>query len=98
MDQSQAIEVKDYCCPECNGSGIEVFGKEKPKLVGWADTEWGFQMIVECPCCFTKYRFHGSSGWDDQRDLDRFETALRCYLLGNYFSNAKEIKSKVWEK
>ena len=91
MDAAQAIEVKDYECPECHESAIGDVGswkpKEKPTLIGWCDTDWGFQMIVECPKCFTKYRFHGTAGLGDQKDLYKFEYALRCYLLGDYFTN-----------
>jgi len=94
MDASQAIEVKDYMCPECGDSGIDMPGKEKPALVGWCDTDWGYQMILECPKCFTKYRFHGTAGMGDQKDINKFEGALRCYLLADYFSNSKEWKEK----
>lgn len=98
MDASQAIEVKDYTCPECGESAIDDIGslkpKEKPALVGWCDTDWGLQMIVECPRCFTKYRFHGTAGLGNQKDIDKFEYALRCYLLGEYFSNSQEIMDK----
>ena len=96
LDASQAIEVKDFECPECHESAICDIGgkKERPTLVGWCDTEWGFQMIVECPKCFTKYRFHGTAGLGDKHDIHKFEYALRCYLIGNCFSNAEEIKNK----
>lgn len=98
MDASQAIEVKHYTCPECGESAIDDVGslkpKEKPALVGWCDTDWGLQMIVECPKCFTKYRFHGTAGLGDQKDIDKFEYALRCYLLAEYFSNSQESMDK----
>lgn len=98
LDAAQAIEVKDYECPECHESAVGDVGslkpKEKPALVGWCDTDWGFQMIVECPKCFTKYRFHGTAGLGSQNDPHKFEYALRCYLLGDYFSNAQEIMAK----
>ena len=101
MDAAQAIEVKDYECPECHESAIGDVGswkpKEKPTLIGWCDTDWGFQMIVECPKCFTKYRFHGTAGLGDQKDLYKFEYALRCYLLGDYFTNSSEIWNKTRE-
>ena len=93
MDASQAYEVKDFICPECRRSGINYFGLDKPKLVGWCDTDWGFMMIVECQSCFTKYRFHGTSSYDKKGDIDAFDHAIHCYVLADYFSNNDELKA-----
>ncbi len=98
MDASQAEEVKDYTCPECGKSAINEPGKTKPTLVGWCDTDWGLQMVLECPVCFTKYRFHGTAGLGDQKDPDKFEHALRCYMFGEYFSNTEDIKKKALDE
>ena len=92
MDASVAYEVKDFICPECGKSAIDGFnGESKPKLVGWCDTDWGYMMIVECPHCFEKYRFHGTDLQSEKHDLDAFNHAIRCYVIGDYFSNSKEL-------
>ena len=92
MDASVAYEVKDFICPECHKSAISGFnGESKPKLVGWCDTDWGYMMIVECPHCFEKYRFHGTSLQREKHDLDAFNHAIHLYVLADYFSNSKEL-------
>lgn len=92
LDASVATESRDFMCPECSNSGIDYPRMDKPKLIGWCDTEWGYMMIVECPHCFTKYRFHGSSV--NKTELFTFEHAIRCYVLARYFSNAEELEQK----
>lgn len=92
MDASVAIEARDFSCPECGKSGINYPNMDKPQLVGWCDTEWGFMMIVECPHCFTKYRFHGAAVNKD--NLVTFEHAIRCYVLAGYFSNSEQLEKE----
>lgn len=91
MDSSVAVMTRDYMCPECGESGIDDNRIEKPALVGWCETEWGYMMVVECPNCFTKYRFHGTVV--DKNDKFEFEHAIRCYILSRYFSNSEELEN-----
>lgn len=98
LDASVAIDAKDFVCPECRKSAISGFnGEVKPKLVGWCDTDWGYMMIVECPLCFEKYRFHGTSLQREKHNLDAFNHAIHLYVLANYFSNTNELKQKADE-
>ena len=94
LDPSQATIVKDFCCPTCDKTGIEYGNRDKPTLVGWTDTDWGFMMVVECTHCFTKWCFHGSSGWKNQHDLNALEHTIRLYIEAEYFENSKELKEK----
>ena len=89
-----ATVSRDYICPECWKSGVGCQG-HSPKLVGWCDTPYGYMMIVECPHCFTKYRFHGSNV--NKNDLSEFESAIRSYVIARYFSNSKELEQKINE-
>ena len=92
MDASQATEVKDFVCPECGKSAISGFnGEEKPTLVGWCETDYGYMMIVECPKCFTKYSFHGTANFNDKFDIAAFNHSIHLYVLGKYFSNSDEL-------
>ena len=92
MDASVAEYSGSFSCTNCNKSGIDYPYLDKPKLVGWCDTDWGYMMIVECPHCFAKYRFHGATS--NKHDLVSFEHAIRCYIIAEYFSNSEELKSK----
>ena len=98
MDASQAIEVKHYTCPECGESAIDDVGslkpKEKPALVGWCDTDWGLQMIVECPKCFTKYRFHGTADLATKKIL--ISSSTPCVAICSPSISA--IPRKSWTK
>lgn len=92
MDASVATVSRDFLCTECGKSGIDTPGKDKPKLVGWCETEWGFMMIAECPHCFEKFRFHGTVC--NKHDSVEFEHTIRCYIISRYFSNAEELERK----
>lgn len=92
LDPDQSEMVKDFCCPTCDRSGIGYGNRDKPKLVGWCDTVWGFMMVVECQSCFTKYRFHGTSDENERRDVYALETNMRLYVDAGYFSNSEELK------
>lgn len=93
LDASTSIVARDFICPECGDSGVGYPRMDKPRLVGWCDTEWGYMMVAECPKCFTKYRFHGTT--DNKKDLGVFEHAIKCYILSRYFSNSEELESKA---
>ena len=92
MDASAATVSRDFLCPECSMSGIDTPSKDKPKLVGWCETDYGYMMIAECPHCFEKFRFHGTVC--DKHDSVEFEHAIRCYILSRYFSNSEELEQK----
>ena len=66
--------VADFKCPECGKSGEGYTHKpggyvslDKGKLIGYCSTPYGYQMVFECPHCFTKYRYHncttGRNDW-----------------------------------
>lgn len=90
MDAAVATLSRDFLCPECGKSGIDMPDKDKPAIVGWCETDFGYMMIVECPHCFEKFRYHGTVC--DKHDLVEFEHAIRCYIISRYFSNADELK------
>ena len=62
--------VKDFECPECHKSGLDAWERlKKPVLVGWTETPQGFMMCYECPDCFSKFRWHGST-WERNSEDD----------------------------
>ena len=67
---------------------------EKPKLVGWCDTNIGKMGVFECTCG-QKYRFHCTVGtWiadDDEFDHYLYYKAKKC-------TNWEEIKEKLANK
>ena len=71
--------VADFKCPECGKSGDGYIHKpggyvemDKGKLIGYCSTPHGYQMVFECPHCFTKYRYHncttGRNEWNTFKD------------------------------
>ena len=95
MDASVATVSRDFACPECDNSGVGYPMMDKPKLVGWCDTPYGYMMIVECPHCYAKYRFHGSNV--NKNDLSELESAIRSYVIARYFLNSEELEQKFNE-
>lgn len=80
--QYSSIEyVKDYLCPNCSKSGVPdpSFTIEKPNLIGWCESGLGLMVVVECPFCLTKFRFHMSS---HRFNRDFFENEVIMYMLG----------------
>lgn len=82
----------DLCCVE----GDMKFMVDKPSLVGWCETNIGHMMVLECPKCFSRYRYHSSDHWDDT--LEEFNDSLIDKLLDDYgcespvhFLNGKEL-------
>ena len=62
--------VKDFECPNCHKSGLDPWEiLKEPTLVGWAETPNGFMMCFECPECFSKFRWHGST-WEKNNEDD----------------------------
>jgi len=87
--QYQDIAVsKDMACPECGGSNQFTYSFDKsvaePVPVGWCDTDHGFMAVFECPRCFTRFRFHISTG--GRYDEDRFyaDFALLVHLYRHH--------------
>ena len=79
--------VNDFTCPECGETGdgyIHVCGegyvpKPRPILVGWCDTPSGFMKVFECPKCFTRFRYHGST--TERNNLEAFFGSIQLDLL-----------------
>lgn len=101
IPEYRSIEyAPDFVCPECDNSGIgiAVIGRQKPSLVGWCETTYGYMVVLECPSCFTKFRIHGALIKDD---LEAFNADIYKYYLGGgdadlaWVSNAIELYKKV---
>lgn len=97
ISQYEDIEYSPaYLCPLCNRSGFYYFDwpnpPDPPYLIGWCDTNIGFQIICQCSRDFTKFRFHGTS----QRQyatIEEFEEKLLSFAKRS--ANWKEIKEKL---
>lgn len=95
-----AIYTALFRCPVCGESGIfnHITELERPALIGWCDTPWGLMVVLECPKCFTKYRFHGAA---NSYDLEAFNHDVYDWFIskGNtniaWVSNAKELYNKM---
>lgn len=67
------------CGKSGNGYSYELgpgWGKPLPKakLVGYCSTLSGYMMVFECPVCFRKFRYHGTT--TDRYDFDRFKKEM----------------------
>ena len=90
----------DFNCPECDKSGFfEHKGfyssektLEKPKLIGWTETNIGKMGVFECPVCGNRFRFHSTIGtWiadEDEFDFHLYRFAKEC-------SNWEELKKQL---
>lgn len=56
-------------CPNEN-CGNKSYDDDARNIIGWCDTPYGYMMVCECKKCFTKYRFHGTTG--NKFDFDNF--------------------------
>lgn len=86
--QYEAIPYRsDFRCP-CGASGDGYkwalgphWGERLPRarLVGWCSTPSGYMMVFECPICFAKFRYHGTTTerWDRKRFLAEMELVKR---------------------
>ena len=63
-DYTVIAHATGLCCPE----GDMDFMRDKPLLVGRCETNIGHMMVMECPKCFTKFRYHATGHWDDTLD------------------------------
>lgn len=77
--------ASDLCCPQ----GDMKFMVDKPNLVGWCETNNGYMMVLECPKCFTRYRYHATDHWDDT--IDEFNESLIDKLYDDYMLQYKTI-------
>ncbi len=60
--------------PDCDNKS---YHDDARNILGWCETPYGFMEVCECKKCFTKYRFHGTSG--DKFDFKNFAMG---FLLG----------------
>ena len=92
--------ARDFICPECEKSGIGIAGngRQKPTLVGWCDTPYGYMVVLDCPSCFTKYRFHGAI---NEYDFEAFNHDIVAYYIARgdaelaWVSNAVELYNQM---
>lgn len=62
------------------------------KIVGWVECEYGYQLVFECPYCFTKFRYHPH---DKKYDIDDFVDRIMYNYVGNeLFANGNELEKK----
>ena len=60
----------DLTCQECRKPHHYVkHGNLKATIVGWCECDYGYQLVFECPYCFSKFRFHPH---DNKFDIDDF--------------------------
>ena len=92
----QAIPYsRDLMCYECGKTGFDCGRNEyrKPNLVGWCETNYGYQAVFECTECGSKFRFHAG---DPISTLEEFDTALYFTFAVNC-GNFNEIKKMLKE-
>ena len=93
-DYTAIAHAPGLCCPECDMD----FMRDKPDLVVWCETNIGHMMVMECPKCFTKFRYHATGHWDDTLDEFRESVEDKLYhdsLLQVHFANAAELLELV---
>lgn len=78
--------VNDFNCPDCGKTGegyIHIPGgyveKPKPILIGWCETPNGFMKVYECPECFAKFRYHGTT--TARNFMDKFFDDVELELM-----------------
>jgi len=81
----------DLMCQDCGMSGFGESGIHKPNLVGWADTNYGFQAVFECTDCGNKFRFHGGDPCDD---IETFDLKLGI-RFAKQCENWEELKKEL---
>lgn len=103
FSQYEDIEYAgDFLCPECENSGIasDCLRITKPDIVGWCDTPFGYMVVMQCPICYTKYRFHGSI---NSFDFEAFNTDLYIHFISRgdkelaWVNNADELYKKLFK-
>ena len=88
-----------YNCPNCMNSSFyywddHPYQRPAPILLGWTDTPIGFQVVAQCPFCFTKFRFHGTA-MRTEATLDQFNECLLKYAKKS--KNWKDISKMIEE-
>ena len=80
----------DFTCQSCDGSGIDCRRTDiqKPLLIGWCESDYGFMGVYECPICGAKFRFHAA---DAVSNKEEFEKSLPFYF-GERCENWDEIE------
>lgn len=73
---------RDMDCQECGKSSHFDDSKVPAKPVGWCSTPAGYMAVMECPCCFSKYRFHISTigRWDRDVFYRDYALTVRRYV------------------
>lgn len=86
----------DYMCQECGKPHDYVLNGNLPaKIVGWCESDYGYQLVFECPYCFSKFRYHPQV---NKFDIDDFVDRIMYDYVGNrHFSNGLELDRK-WEE
>ena len=94
ISQWESIPYSPWLECGCQKSG---FGprQDKPKLIGWCDTDFGYMAVFECQLCFEKFRFHAASD-PDKYELPALERGLRCFM--GICSNEEELELKLEEE
>ena len=85
--------ASDLVCQNCEKSGFDGLGCRKPNLVGWAETNYGFQAIFECTECGSKFRFHGGDPCDD---IDTFDLKMGIHFAMQC-ENWEELRKQINE-
>lgn len=87
----------DLTCQECGKMHRYItLSNDSPKarIIGWCETDYGYQLVFECPHCFSKFRYHPQ---DKKFDIDDFVDRIMYDYVGNiYFSNGMELEHK-WD-
>lgn len=88
--------ASDLTCQECGKLHNYINRNCLPaKIVGWCECDYGFQLVFECPYCYSKFRFHPQ---DNKFDIDDFVDRIMYDYVGNrYFLNGLELERK-WEE
>lgn len=83
----------DLECQECGKHTKLMNQTAKPsRIVGWCECDYGYQLVFECPYCFSKYRYHPH---DNKFDIDDFVDRIMYNYVGNdYFINGKDLEIK----
>ena len=83
--------ANDLMCQDCGKSGFLCPTGRYPNLVGWCETNYGYQAVFECTECGSKFRFHGGDPVDE---LDEFDTAL-YFTFADKCENFEELREKL---
>lgn len=97
MGQWESIPyAPDLTCQECGKlHNYIAHGNLQAKIVGWCECDYGYQLVFECPYCFSKFRYHPH---DNKFDIDDFvDRTMYDYVGNKYFANGKELE-RLWDE